>query len=147
MRKISIPRNWSSVTLGKGTSLDDGVVLLAAEPGEERIVIKGSYLNRYTILDAHLRIEIRLGCMIGPHCFITDSDHGAEGESSVADQPMISKAVLIEKDVWIGANVSILKGVTIGQGAIVAAGSVVTKSVDPRTVVAGVPAKFLRSRK
>jgi acetyltransferase-like isoleucine patch superfamily enzyme len=37
-----------------------------------------------------------------------------------------------------------LKGITIGKGAIVAAGSVVTKDVEPFTLVAGNPAKFIK---
>ncbi len=44
----------------------------------------------------------------------------------------------------IGSNSTILCGVTIGEGAIVGAGSVVTKDVEPHTVVAGNPARFLR---
>lgn len=47
-------------------------------------------------------------------------------------------------DVWIGSHATILGGVTIGEGAIVAAGSVVTKDVAAHTVVAGVPAKYIR---
>ena len=45
---------------------------------------------------------------------------------------------------WVGFNVTILKGVTIGEGAIVAAGSVVTKNVEPYTLVAGNPARFIK---
>ncbi len=52
--------------------------------------------------------------------------------------------IIIEDYVWISYNVSILKGVTIGKGAIVAAGSVVTKDVEPFTLVAGNPAKFVK---
>ena len=37
-----------------------------------------------------------------------------------------------------------LERVTIGEGAIVAAGAVVTKDVAPRTIVGGVPAKFIK---
>ena len=38
----------------------------------------------------------------------------------------------------------VMKGVTIGKGGVVAAGAVVTKDVEPYTMVAGVPAKFIR---
>ena len=52
--------------------------------------------------------------------------------------------IRIEDKVWLGANVTILQGVTIGEGAIVVAGAVVTKDVAPRTIVGGVPAKFIK---
>lgn len=54
--------------------------------------------------------------------------------------------VRIGSDVWIGARVIIMDGVTIGNGAIVAGGSVVTNNVDPFSIVAGSPARKLRSR-
>ena len=46
----------------------------------------------------------------------------------------------------IGVNAVVLPGVTVGKGAIVGAGAVVTRDVDPFSIVAGVPAKFLRWR-
>ena len=56
------------------------------------------------------------------------------------------KDIVIEDDVWIGTRCIILKGVTIHEGAIVGAGSIVTKDVPPYTIVAGNPAKVIRSR-
>ena len=53
--------------------------------------------------------------------------------------------ILIEDYAWIGANVTILKNVTIGKASIVAAGSVVTKSVPPYSIVAGNPARVVKS--
>ena len=49
--------------------------------------------------------------------------------------------ITIGDDAWIGAGAIILPNITIGNGAVVGAGAVVTKSVDPYTIVAGVPAK------
>jgi acetyltransferase-like isoleucine patch superfamily enzyme len=49
--------------------------------------------------------------------------------------------VVIEEDATVGPGAVILPGVTIGHGAIVAAGSVVTKSVPPKTMVQGNPAR------
>jgi acetyltransferase-like isoleucine patch superfamily enzyme len=51
------------------------------------------------------------------------------------------RGVLIEEEAALGAGVIVLPNVTIGRGAIVAAGSVVTKSVPPKTMVRGNPAR------
>jgi len=57
----------------------------------------------------------------------------------------IAKPITIESHVWIGAGAIILPGITIGAGAVVGAGSVVTKDVAPRMVVAGNPARVIKS--
>ena len=54
--------------------------------------------------------------------------------------------VSIGHDTWIGHKAIILPGISVGNGAVVAAGAVVTRNVTPYSVVAGVPAKPLRSR-
>jgi len=56
------------------------------------------------------------------------------------------KGVSIGKDCWIGHGVIVLDGVNIEEGTIVAAGSVVTKSLEPYSIYAGVPAKKIRKR-
>ena len=61
--------------------------------------------------------------------------------------PAISKPVTIGRNVWIGANSTILPGITIGEMSVVAAGAVVTKDVPPYTLVAGVPARVVKSLK
>lgn len=53
--------------------------------------------------------------------------------------------ITVKRGASIGSNVTILAGVTIGENAIVGAGSVVTRDVAPRTIVTGVPARFLRT--
>ena len=51
----------------------------------------------------------------------------------------------VKRGASIGSNATILAGVTVGEGAIVGAGSVVTRDVPPRTIVAGNPARVIRS--
>ena len=56
-----------------------------------------------------------------------------------------SAPITIKDKVWIGFNVIILKGVTIGEGSIIGAGSVVTSDIPDWSIVAGNPAKVIRT--
>lgn len=96
---------------------------------------------------------IRIGSkvMFGPNVIIRGGNHNTtvlgrymfdiHEKRMEDDQP-----VTIEDDVWVGAGAIILMGVTIGLGAIIGAGAVVTHDVAPYSVVAGVPARVIRSR-
>ena len=53
--------------------------------------------------------------------------------------------VVIEDNVWLGLNVIVLKGVTIGKDSIIGAGSVVVRSIPPRSIAVGQPARVLKS--
>jgi len=53
--------------------------------------------------------------------------------------------IIVEDKVWIGFGVTILKGVKIGEGAVIGAKSVVTRDVKPWTVVAGNPARLIKT--
>ena len=74
-----------------------------------------------------------------------DTEMILSGEGYRTPTQTVSAPVVIEDDVWIGFKASILKGVHIGRGAIVAACSVVTQDIPAWSVVAGNPAKVLRS--
>lgn len=68
----------------------------------------------------------------------------ARGELQTADDWTVRPTV-VERGASIGSGSVILCDVTIGKHAIVGAGSVVTKSVPPRTIVAGNPARVVRA--
>lgn len=53
--------------------------------------------------------------------------------------------IFIGKNVWIGGNCCILPGITIKDNAVIGAGSVVTKDVPANVVVAGNPAKIIKT--
>jgi acetyltransferase-like isoleucine patch superfamily enzyme len=148
LRRISIPRQWSDVSLAKDVSLDDGVVLLCSGlPRDGKISIgEGTYVNRYTMLDAHSEISIGRNCMVGPYCYITDANHGRAAGALVKEQRMEAMPVVIEDDVWLGARVVVLPGVRLGRGCVIGAGAVVTHDVAAEAVVAGVPAAPIGKR-
>ena len=61
------------------------------------------------------------------------------------EQGITAQGIIIEDDVWIGSGAVITDGVRVGKGSVVAAGSVVTHDVAPHTIVAGVPARLVRT--
>lgn len=86
--------------------------------------------------------------MMSPEVLVLTFNHNHANVDIPMDRQGFTYAkVVIEDDVWIGARVIILPGVTIGKGSIVGAGAVVTKDVPPYSIVGGVPAKVLKSRK
>ena len=72
-------------------------------------------------------------------------------ESTLSSHPEVQSMIkrlgpiIVEEDAWIGSGVIILPGITIGKQSIVGAGAVVTKDVHPRSVVAGVPARVVKT--
>lgn len=95
-------------------------------------------------------------CAIGDEVRVITSNHKVNvasiqlklqrtlGGSAHIDKEKIN--VSIGNDVWIGDRVILLPGVTVGDGAILGAGSIVTRNVEPFTVVAGTPAKYIDKR-
>lgn len=104
-------------------------------------------VNPFTILYGHGGLTIGNGVRIAAHCVIIPSNHNFhDPDTPIYLQGHNKKGIVIEDDVWIGANCTILDGVVIGKGSVVAAGSVVNKSVEPYSVVGGVPARVLKQR-
>ena len=96
---------------------------------------KNTVVGDRTFINAGCKFQDQGGIHIGCDCLIGHPDRRGDMEF---------RPICIEDKVWLGANVTVLPGVTIGEGAIVAAGAVVTKDVAPRTIVGGVPAKFIK---
>ena len=117
-------------------------------------------------------VEIQRGASIGRRCKVSSHTFICEGVT-LEDGVFVGHGVMFTNDLFpravvadgrmqtdadwtlvqtrvkagasIGSNATIVAGVTIGEGALVGAGAVVTKDVPPHTVVAGVPARVLRS--
>lgn len=95
-------------------------------------------------------VEIEDDALLGPNVYIADHTHAFENFLvSIRDQGLSAYgSIHIGKGAWIGINAVIIaineKEVRIGEGAVVAANSVITRSVAPRTMVAGIPARVVK---
>ena len=77
---------------------------------------------------------------------MTTSHKYAEKDIPIKDQGCLVETVEISNNVWIGAKATILCGIKIKEGSVVGANAVVTKNVDKDNIVAGVPAKVIKTR-
>ena len=172
-RNIAI-RHGKKISISAGVVLDDNVLLDAKGEHNKGITIgENAIISRNTVLACKDgNIDIGANGAIGINCLV----HAVEGSDvQVGDdvvigafsylvgggtyntdkldvpfkqQGAISKGgVKISNNVWIGSQVQVLDGVSIGKGSIVGAGSIVTKNVKDYDIVAGVPAKKIKSRK
>lgn len=107
----------------------------------------GVIVARDVTLDARGGLELDDEVLIGFESVLLSHTHRSDEVGvAIQRQGMFSAPVKIGARAWLGMRVLVLPGVEIGEDAIVASGAVVTKSVPPRTVVAGVPAQVLRER-
>lgn len=108
----------------------------------------GSFCGDGCVFGCNEKVHIGRDVMIAQYVTIRDTDHRFEStELPMVQQGIATSPVIIEDDVWLGHGVTVLKGVTVGKGSVVAAGSVVTKDVAPYSIMGGVPAKLIKSRK
>lgn len=112
-------------------------------------------VNDYVHIGCVERVEIGNHVLIASRVTILDHNHGVYGDEAAAEHesPDVppsrrrltqGQPVIIEDNVWLGENVTVLPGVTIGFGSVIGAGSVVTRSIPPKCVAVGSPARVVR---
>jgi acetyltransferase-like isoleucine patch superfamily enzyme len=146
------------VKLGRGTRIYAFTNLYGCEVGDETKV--------GTFVEIQKGAKIGKRCKISSHTFICEGviieDEVFVGHNVTFTNDLFPRAVaadgrlqteadwkciptVVKRGASIGSGATLLCGITIGEGAIVGAGSVVTKDVPPRTIVAGNPARILRT--
>ena len=130
-----------------GCSIDDG-----SKVGAFVEIQKGASIGKNCKISSHTFIcegvHIEDNCFIGHGVMFTNdlfprATNEDGSQQTDADWKVIETHV--KKGASIGSNATILCGITIGEGALIGAGAVVTKNVPPRTVVAGNPAKVIKT--
>ena len=107
-------------------------------------------LGEYSHISCARKIIIGDGLLTGRFVLITDNAHGRNTTHELEIQPLLREvyspgAITIGRNVWIGDKATILPNVNIGDGAVIAANAVVVKDVPPYSVVAGCPAKVVKT--
>ena len=151
-------KNINNVKLGKdvrifdfvnlyGCSIDDNTkVGTFVEIQKNAFIGKNCKISSHTFICEGVHIEDNV-CIGHNVTFINDKIPRATNEEGGMQDESDWKVeeTFVKKGASIGSSATIMCGVTIGERAIVGAGAVVTEDVPPNAVVAGVPAKILRS--
>ena len=145
-----------NIQIGKDTTIQANCILgcWVKYAGElfNPIISIGDNCNigEHTHITSINRITIGNGLLTGRYVYIGDNSHGGLSQEEAPIPPIKRKLqskgeVVIGDNVWIGDKVTILGGVHIGDNVIVGANSVVTKDIPANTMVAGAPARFVKS--
>jgi len=152
-------KNKSKIVIGKNSHLR-GQLLIFNYGGEIKIG-DDCYVGDGSRIWSGESITIGNNVLISHDVGIVDTnahelDHQERADryrDLIANGPWESKGsimtapIVIKDNAWVSFGATVLKGVTIGEGSIVAAGAVVTKDVPDWTLVAGNPAKAVKSLK
>jgi UDP-2-acetamido-3-amino-2,3-dideoxy-glucuronate N-acetyltransferase len=146
------------VKLAQGVKLSKFINLYGCQIGENTKI--GAFV------EIQKNVTVGKNCKVSSHSFICEGvkiednvfiGHGvtfindsyprataADGQLQTEKDWKVEQT-LVKKGASIGSGATVLSNVVIGENAIVGAGSVVTRAVAPNTIVAGNPAKVLRS--
>lgn len=133
------------VKMGSRIKIRTGAILFGAaerelEIGDDVFIGARCYLQGGA---AKIRIGSRVTFAVG---IAVHSDSGPNTSPLLQKHyPITAADITIEDDVWIGDYAVILPGVTIGKGSVVGAHAVVKENVPPGSVVAGQPAKVVKT--
>jgi acetyltransferase-like isoleucine patch superfamily enzyme len=158
LRKQSLRQIAGDVRLGKNVRIHDFTNLYGCEIGDEvKIgafveIQKGAKIGSHCKISSHTFIcegvTLEDEVFVGHHVVFTNDRYpratNGNGElQSEADWNCLS--TLVRRGASIGSGAVLLCGITVGEKAIIGAGSVVTRDVPPDTIVAGNPARVIKS--
>ena len=139
------------IRLGDDVAIDGVSSLTAGKVYDDPVLEVGDrvFLGHQLVVSVCQRVAIGSDVLVSDRVVIADNDgHPLDPVRRRRREPVDRtsvRPVAVEDGAWIGTRAIILKGVTVGHGAVVAAGAVVTRDVPPHALVAGNPARVIRT--
>ena len=128
-------------------SVGDGTVIrpmFACDYGYNIRLGRNVFINYNCVFLDCAPIDIGDDLQMGPAVQLYTAEHPLDPEVRRSGLEY-ARPIRIGRNVWIGGGAGILAGLTIGEDSVVGAGSIVTRDVPPGCVVAGNPARVVRS--
>jgi acetyltransferase-like isoleucine patch superfamily enzyme len=143
---VSVILRRFGAVIGQPCDIEWGLILHNALTGFSNLVIEENcHIGKEVLLDLRAPIQIGAGSTISMRVtIITHLDMGNAFQGNERYRAY-ARPVVIGRHAYIGAAATLLPGVKLGEGCVVAAGALVNHDVPERTVVAGVPARILRT--
>ncbi len=88
------------------------------------------------------KVTLRSHSVISQQAYLCGATHDCDDP----EFPMICSPIVIGRYAWIAARASVQPGVNVGEGAVLGFGAIATRCLEPWSVYAGVPARFIRKR-
>lgn len=138
------------ITIGAGSTVRENAWIQTASspanPGESLVIGRGTYIGPGAIIGVGGSVVIGDNCQIGASFIVVAENHVVD-QNHLTAIAVDRNGIVIGSSCWIGHRVTLLDGVRLGDGCTVGAGAVVTKSYPAGSVIGGVPARLLVSKR
>jgi acetyltransferase-like isoleucine patch superfamily enzyme len=145
---LKILRAFGAQIGQRSVRIHSPITLHEAENGYHNLIIHdGCIINGNNFLDLSEKIILEKGVSLGPGVIIMTHNSYNRNEYLIKELQHTcgKKSVLIKEGSGIKAGAVIVMGVTIGCNAVVAANAVVNRDVEDYSMVAGIPAKVIKT--